>query len=205
MLKHMLLKEVKVGALAYPESLKLVQITDDGVKFYDLVAPEGYTCLGSIAVKKDEQPDLTRYCCPKNKYLTDAEHKLVFKWPESFIYTPTRSSPSGVIASTFKATFKPLVTNTPPQNFCQTLSLSTPGSDYKGTVSQTKSGLKCQMWAAQSPHEHEMPFNDEDENYCRNPDGSDGVWCYTTDKNTRWDYCSVPDRSKGVCISSIST
>jgi len=30
--------------------------------------------------------------------------------------------------------------------------------------------------------------------YCRNPDESysAGVWCYTTDPNTRWELCDVP-------------
>jgi hypothetical protein len=28
-------------------------------------------------------------------------------------------------------------------------------------------------------------------NYCRNPDGEEkGVWCYTTDRNRRWEYCN---------------
>ena len=26
-------------------------------------------------------------------------------------------------------------------------------------------------------------------NYCRNPDNSDTIWCYTTDRNKRWEYC----------------
>jgi hypothetical protein len=31
-----------------------------------------------------------------------------------------------------------------------------------------------------------------DYNYCRNPDGEPGVWCYTTDTNVRWELCDVP-------------
>merc|ERR1719213_985813 len=32
-------------------------------------------------------------------------------------------------------------------------------------------------------------------NYCRNPDvESKGVWCYTTDSDVRWEFCSqIPD------------
>ena len=26
-------------------------------------------------------------------------------------------------------------------------------------------------------------------NYCRNPDGEETIWCYTTDSNALWDYC----------------
>ena len=28
-------------------------------------------------------------------------------------------------------------------------------------------------------------------NYCRNPDGEDFAWCYTTDPNTRWEECDI--------------
>lgn len=31
-----------------------------------------------------------------------------------------------------------------------------------------------------------------DKNYCRNPDNERSPWCYTTDPETRWEYCSVP-------------
>jgi len=27
------------------------------------------------------------------------------------------------------------------------------------------------------------------ENYCRNPDGENTMWCYTTDPDTRWERC----------------
>ncbi|MEQ2202341.1 hypothetical protein XENOCAPTIV_021791, partial [Xenoophorus captivus] len=29
---------------------------------------------------------------------------------------------------------------------------------------------------------------------CRNPDNDvNGPWCYTTDRNKKWDYCQIPD------------
>lgn len=28
-------------------------------------------------------------------------------------------------------------------------------------------------------------------NYCRNPDGDKGPWCYTTDPSVRWEYCNL--------------
>jgi hypothetical protein len=28
-----------------------------------------------------------------------------------------------------------------------------------------------------------------DHNMCRNPDGADTIWCYTTDPKKRWEYC----------------
>ena len=27
-------------------------------------------------------------------------------------------------------------------------------------------------------------------NFCRNPDSSTKVWCYTADSNKRWEYCN---------------
>ena len=64
-----------------------------------------------------------------------------------------------------------------------------PGSDYIGTESKTVSGKSCQMWNEQTPHKHSRPAVSH--NYCRNPDGEPkGVWCYTTDPKTRWEYCS---------------
>lgn len=31
-----------------------------------------------------------------------------------------------------------------------------------------------------------------EENYCRNPDGADTAWCYTTDSDVRFELCTVP-------------
>ena len=107
MLKHVLLKSVKDGSLAMPESVELAQTTEDGVKIFDLIPREGYTCLGSIAVKKDEEPDVARYCCPRNEYLIEADMKAIFKWARTTIYSSSRTSPAGVIASTFKTSISP--------------------------------------------------------------------------------------------------
>jgi len=78
-------------------------------------------------------------------------------------------------------------------------------SDYRGTISKTKSGIECQRWDSKEPHGHSRvinnyPKSDLIENYCRNPDGEDGAWCYTTDPNKRWEYCDVP-----VCSATTST
>mmetsp|Transcript_14151 Transcript_14151/g.20727 ORF Transcript_14151/g.20727 Transcript_14151/m.20727 type:complete len:307 (-) Transcript_14151:600-1520(-) len=70
-------------------------------------------------------------------------------------------------------------------------------NDYRGTISKTASGKKCQRWDSQSPQAHTRTrenFSDANlvENYCRNPDGEPGgAWCYTTDPNSRWEYCGV--------------
>ena len=82
-----------------------------------------------------------------------------------------------------------------PENYdCQTLSLAEPGSDYVGDISVTVSGRKCQNWLDQYPHQHD--FSEiGNHNSCRNlhfdkADAPQGVWCYTTDPNVRWEFCS---------------
>ena len=67
---------------------------------------------------------------------------------------------------------------------------------YRGCQNYTISGKACQMWNVQSPHSHSVsPDNYPDaglgnHNYCRNPSNHDGgLWCYTTDQNTRWEEC----------------
>ncbi|KAI8509531.1 hypothetical protein Bbelb_133790 [Branchiostoma belcheri] len=75
------------------------------------------------------------------------------------------------------------------------------GASYRGTVSVTNTGKTCQRWDSQTPHEHSMtpgahPSAGLERNYCRNPDGELGVWCFTTDPNSRWELCDVPS-----CVS----
>ena len=71
---------------------------------------------------------------------------------------------------------------------CQTLGLPVPGSDYTGDVSLTASGKTCQRWDRQHPHPHDRP--EWPHNKCRNPDNAPhGAWCYTTDSQSRWEYC----------------
>ncbi|XP_078613509.1 uncharacterized protein LOC144883127 [Branchiostoma floridae x Branchiostoma japonicum] len=73
------------------------------------------------------------------------------------------------------------------------------GSSYRGTVSVTKTGKTCQRWDTPVPHLHMHyrifhPSDGLKENYCRKParEVAVGVWCYTTDPSTRWEYCDVP-------------
>uniref|UniRef100_A0A493TVI2 Plasminogen n=1 Tax=Anas platyrhynchos platyrhynchos TaxID=8840 RepID=A0A493TVI2_ANAPP len=70
------------------------------------------------------------------------------------------------------------------------------GLSYRGTTSITESGRKCQAWNSKSPHNLEkilkkFPNADLRENYCRNPDGDDRPWCFTTDPNRIWEYCNL--------------
>ncbi|KAJ3602483.1 hypothetical protein NHX12_030237 [Muraenolepis orangiensis] len=69
------------------------------------------------------------------------------------------------------------------------------GEDYRGRINKTTSGIPCQRWDAQYPHEHPFYPNTYEckgleENYCRNPDGSEAPWCFT----------SVPTMRTALCL-----
>ena len=68
--------------------------------------------------------------------------------------------------------------------------IPTDGTAYTGHANTTESGLTCQMWSDDTPHEHSNTGVGE-HNYCRSPDG-DKIWCYTTDPEKQWEYCKVP-------------
>ncbi|XP_075604620.1 plasminogen [Balearica regulorum gibbericeps] len=98
--------------------------------------------------------------------------------------------------------------NDPPVTTAQNVGLTTPttsdcingnGKDYRGTVAKTGRGRTCQEWSSQRPHSHKYftpvthPRAGLDKNYCRNPDGDvNGVWCFTTDPEKKWEYCEIP-------------
>lgn len=71
------------------------------------------------------------------------------------------------------------------------------GEQYRGSVSKTRKGVRCQRWSAETPHKSQFtptsaPHAHLEENFCRNPDGdSHGPWCYTTDPRTPFDYCAL--------------
>ncbi|XP_034018825.1 hepatocyte growth factor-like [Thalassophryne amazonica] len=69
------------------------------------------------------------------------------------------------------------------------------GTNYRGTVNVTPEGVTCQRWDSQFPHSHSfIPDNykckDLSKNYCRNPDGADYPWCFTTNPNQRIAKCT---------------
>ncbi|XP_044307026.1 hepatocyte growth factor-like protein isoform X3 [Varanus komodoensis] len=68
------------------------------------------------------------------------------------------------------------------------------GEGYRGKVNFTTSGSPCQRWDSQTPHQHNFlpekyECKDLRENYCRNPDGSEAPWCFTTLPNVRRAFC----------------
>ncbi|XP_010221650.1 PREDICTED: hepatocyte growth factor-like protein [Tinamus guttatus] len=68
------------------------------------------------------------------------------------------------------------------------------GEGYRGRVNVTASGIPCQRWDAQEPHKHHFvpekyPCKDLQENYCRNPDGSEAPWCFTMRPSLRVAFC----------------
>ncbi|KAL0978718.1 hypothetical protein UPYG_G00174280 [Umbra pygmaea] len=69
------------------------------------------------------------------------------------------------------------------------------GEDYRGKVNETTGGIPCQRWDSQHPHKHPFYPNTYEckgleENYCRNPDGSEAPWCFT----------SVPGMRTALCL-----
>jgi len=69
---------------------------------------------------------------------------------------------------------------------------------YRGCQNVTRGGKTCQFWSSQTPHGHtattdRFPDSGLVGNYCRNPDGEPHIWCYTTDPNTRWQWCNPLD------------
>ena len=70
------------------------------------------------------------------------------------------------------------------------------GVTYLGSINVTASGVTCQTWMDNRPHEHSHS-DLGDHNFCRNPDGNlEGVWCFTNNPDIRWEQCSVP-----ICVS----
>ncbi|XP_008310126.1 hepatocyte growth factor [Cynoglossus semilaevis] len=70
------------------------------------------------------------------------------------------------------------------------------GEDYRGPMDHTETGKECQRWDLDEPHVHpyhpkRYPDKGLDDNYCRNPDGRQKPWCFTTDPNTSWEYCNI--------------
>ena len=90
--------------------------------------------------------------------------------------------------STFTATDCTAVFSQP--STCNETTVAADSSDYQGCQNRTRTGRTCQSWLSQWPHTHNLTLLLALEgNFCRNKNGFDNIWCYTTDPNKRWDYC----------------
>uniref|UniRef100_A0A8D0C1T6 Hepatocyte growth factor n=1 Tax=Salvator merianae TaxID=96440 RepID=A0A8D0C1T6_SALMN len=81
------------------------------------------------------------------------------------------------------------------------------GESYRGPMDHTETGKECQRWDLQKPHKHSFrpekyPDKGFDDNYCRNPDGKPRPWCYTLDPNTRWEFCTIKTCAQNVTDNS---
>jgi len=71
-------------------------------------------------------------------------------------------------------------------------------SEYRGRLAKTESGIDCQAWSPSIPPQYHPNRYDPKKfpmlagNFCRNPNGYEAPWCYTTDINTRWEKCKIP-------------
>ena len=65
------------------------------------------------------------------------------------------------------------------------------GTAYSGKTTTTDSGVICQKWSVNTPHESKY-HHVGDHNYCRDTFGELKTWCLTTDPGKRWEYCDIP-------------
>nr|XP_006815389.1 PREDICTED: uncharacterized protein LOC100369221 [Saccoglossus kowalevskii] len=114
------------------------------------------------------------------------------------------------------APFRPTTneqTTSPGEEECYT---DPNGLDYRGSENMTSTGDECEKWTSlTAAHYSITPSNYPntglgDHNYCRNPDGKDGPWCFTNQftyhfhnnqyhhhhtGNYTWSYCNVGNAS----------
>jgi len=73
--------------------------------------------------------------------------------------------------------------------------------DYRGLLSDTRSGMKCLRWDSHSHHHRPSrdPLAGLESNYCRNPSRANFAWCYVTLSGKKeglstgyWDRCVLP-------------
>ncbi|XP_063401743.1 receptor-type tyrosine-protein phosphatase kappa-like isoform X3 [Mytilus trossulus] len=68
--------------------------------------------------------------------------------------------------------------------------------NYMGTKAVTDNLYTCQRWETQEPHRHsytvtDFPDKTMPDNYCRTTQDSARPWCYTTNKDQRWEHCNI--------------
>ena len=100
-----------------------------------------------------------------------------------------------------------------PVNCDETLS-GVQNVGYRGCQSKTISGKTCQAWEEQTPHKHAWDtvatrardgLGGVENNYCRNPDAADTIWCFTTDPKQVRESCqplNVPTPSPSLITTN---
>ncbi|KAI0226326.1 hypothetical protein LSAT2_023060 [Lamellibrachia satsuma] len=88
------------------------------------------------------------------------------------------------------------------------------GLDYKGTINRSKSGRICKEWTDQSAKcAGALKQSKTDaKNYCRSTNATGcqkrRPYCYVTDPDKTWEYCSVPkcvDKFAGDGLSALNS
>ena len=71
---------------------------------------------------------------------------------------------------------------------------------YRGCKAKSKSGKRCRAWKSSSSESGEVTSSkypgkglEGGHNYCRNPNGETGIWCYTSDSISSKEFCSGAD------------
>ena len=83
-------------------------------------------------------------------------------------------------------------------------------SEIQSSCSRTQNGRTCQRWDQNWPHNRNFQPIVNNHNWCSKPDGDDQYWCYTTDRNVRWEYCHpkceiITTTSKTMTTTSATT
>ncbi|KAG9347515.1 hypothetical protein JZ751_005083 [Albula glossodonta] len=166
----------------------------------------GYTCQRWDSQKPHSHGYLPQHVCPFLPLCPSSLSPINIRLPEKYLEENFCRNPDGeprpwcfTTNPTKRWEFCsiPRCTSEPP-TIAEELTCATgDGSAYRGTIALTESGKTCQIWASQTPHKHSRtpenyPCKGLTMNYCRNPDNERQPWCYTTDPETRWEYCKVP-------------
>jgi len=83
------------------------------------------------------------------------------------------------------------------------------GSSYRGNVAVTESGIVCERWdkktfGVQLYTEKYPNTGLDDNNYCRNPDGEVGPWCFHVDRlDASWERCDVPRCGEDLAVPGV--
>ncbi|XP_045165013.2 plasminogen-like [Mercenaria mercenaria] len=159
---------------------------------------EGTSIKGATTVSKKQTT--TEYSgCPTN-WLTYGQSCYYFsnesvRWLEAMI----RCQQLGGYLAEINTTAENQFLRTYAKQIDDIECFQTTSRKYQGLQNTTVYGHICQRWDSQQPHSHtrnrieqfpERTIADA-ANYCRDPDGEGLPWCYTTDPDTRWQFCGI--------------